>query len=216
MSNPLSRPLRRGGAPAAGRTLLAGLLLASGAGHELAAQPRVGAATDSITRRIQHITPTSGPPGTVVKVESGLMPHITPVRIGIGATRTGFESLAELLTSATGEFSVDVTVPQWAQRERNHRFIVFDFYFSPIALSEPFLVTDENGRVEREGWITDELGGCVAMRDTDGELFTLVGNTGAVEEGDRVIVEGTVAEASTCEQGPTIRIVRLQVDPGGA
>jgi len=184
------------------------ILALSGVAQGIDAQGRVRASDSDVTRRIQSITPRSGPPGTVVTVSSALMPHITPVRVGIGATRTGFESLAELLTSLDGEFSISVTVPEWVQWDRSHRFILFDFYFNPIALSDAFYVTDAQGRIHREGAITDEGDGCLAMRDLDGQLFTLIGDVTEWKVGDRVVVEGMILESSECVQQPTIRITR--------
>jgi hypothetical protein len=173
---------------------------------------------DRISRRLQTISPRSGPPGTVVTVASGLMPHITPVRVGMGATRIGFEALAELLTSTTGDFSVNVTVPEWARWDRNHRFILFDFYFNPIAASDAFFVTDADGRIRREGQISGEGQRCPAIRDVDGELFALTGDSTTLARfavGDRVIVTGTLMEAGDCGDDPTLRIIEIQPPPEG-
>jgi hypothetical protein len=144
------------------------------------------------------------------------MPHITPVRVGMGATRIGFEALAELLTSTTGEFSVNVTVPEWTRWDRNHRFILFDFYFNPIAASDAFFVTDADGRLRRDGRITRDGQRCPAIRDVDGELFTLMGDATALArfaDGDRVVVTGTLVEASECGADPTLRVVEIQTPP---
>jgi hypothetical protein len=202
-----------------------GILTAVGVLSGLAA-PHPGAAqvagvrvqadgADRITRRLQNISPRSGPPGTVVTVASGLMPHITPVRVGMGATRIGFEALAELLTSTTGEFSVNVTVPEWTRWDRNHRFILFDFYFNPIAASDAFFVTDAEGRIRRDGRI---IAGerCPTIRDVDGELFTLMGDAATLaryKEGDRVVVTGRLAETSECGPAATLRVLEIQTPP---
>jgi hypothetical protein len=188
------------------------ILLALGTPEPMLAQvagTRVQApGADRITRRLQSISPRSGPPGTVVTVASALMPHITPVRVGMGATRIGFEALAELLTSVDGDFSVNVTVPEWARWDRNHRFILFDFYFNPIAASDAFYVTDAEGRMRREGEVSSEAR-CPAIRDTDGELFALLGDSASIARypvGARVVVTGTFVEGSTCGDTPTLRV----------
>jgi hypothetical protein len=140
------------------------------------------------------------------------MPHITPVRVGMGATRIGFEALAELLTSVNGDFSVNVTVPEWARWDRNHRFILFDFYFNPIAASDAFYVTDADGRMRREGEMSSEAS-CPAIRDTDGELFALVGDSTSIarwQVGQRVVVTGTIVEGSTCGETPTLRVSEIR------
>ena len=171
---------------------------------------------DRITRRLQNITPRSGPPGTVVTVASALMPHITPVRVGMGATRIGFEALAELLTSVNGDFSVNVTVPEWARWDRNHRFILFDFYFNPIAASDAFFVTDAEGRMRREGLMSSEAR-CPAIRDVDGELFALVGDSASIARwrvGERVVVTGTFVEGASCGETPTLRVSEIRSPVG--
>jgi hypothetical protein len=130
----------------------------------------------------------------------------------MGATRIGFEALAELLTSVDGDFSVNVTVPEWARWDRNHRFILFDFYFNPIAASDAFYVTDSEGRMRREGEMSAEAR-CPSMRDTDGELFALVGDSTSIARyrvGERVVVTGTFLESSSCGDTPTLRVSEIR------
>lgn len=55
-----------------------------------------------------------------------------------------------------------------------------------------------------KGKLTDEGVECQAFRSTDGELFTLVGNLNGFQNGDEVVVCGTIAEISFCMQGTTI------------
>jgi hypothetical protein len=192
------------------------LSLALGAGNRAEAQAagRVEVAgASNITRRLQSITPRFGPPGTVVTVASGLMPAITPVRVGMGATRVGFETLAELLTTPQGEFSVAVTVPEWASREQSHRFILFDFYFNPIAMSEAFFVTDANGVFRRTGRVVREGVPCVSLRDADGQVYALVGEPVGFAEGVRVTIEGRLAESAGCGGNVAIGVLRVQPSP---
>ncbi len=165
---------------------------------------------DSIARRIEFMSPRSGPPGTVVTLRSTNMPAITPVRIGVGALRFGFEEVAQVMTSDRGVLSTTVEVPEWAQRDLIHRFIVFDFYFTPIALSDIFHVTDADGMVQRRGQLTAEGVECPALRGDDGVLYTLTGSLAEFKAGDEVIVEGTLPEASICMQGTTIQVVRIE------
>ncbi len=192
------------------------LMLSFGATQKAAAQEpgRVAvadAALDSLARRIESMSPRSGPPGTVVTLRSTNMPAITPVRIGVGALRFGFEEVAQVMTSNRGVLSTTVEVPEWAQRDLIHRFIVFDFYFNPIALSDIFHVTDADGMVQRQGQLTAEGVECRALRGDDGVLYTLTGSLAEFKAGDEVIVEGTLPEASICMQGTTIGIVQIRV-----
>ena len=71
-------------------TVAAGIALLTPNGAE--AQRRV--APDSL-RMIQEIEPLYGPRGTVVTVYTENLPLQAKVHVGVGATRTGFEALAE-------------------------------------------------------------------------------------------------------------------------
>jgi hypothetical protein len=56
------------------------------------------------------------------------------------------------------------------------------------------------------GSLTDEGVECQAFRSTSNELFTLVGDLNGFENGDKVIVCGTIATVSICMQGTTINV----------
>ncbi len=189
--------------------------LALGPTEQTVAQERgrvavADSALDSLARRIESMSPRSGPPGTIVTLRSTNMPAITPVRIGVGALRFGFEEVAQVMTSNQGVLSTTVDVPEWAQRDLIHRFIVFDFYFNPIALSDIFHVTDADGLVLRRGQLTAEGVECPTLRGDDGVLYTLTGDLAEFKAGDEVIVEGTLPEMSICMQGTTIQVVRIE------
>ncbi len=62
------------------------------------------------------------------------------------------------------------------------------------------------------GVLTAEGVECPALRGDDGILYTLAGKTEGFEIGDRVRVEGTVAEMSICQQGTTIDVKKIQKD----
>jgi hypothetical protein len=185
-----------------------------GAGRDLVAQDRGRQAIsepglDSIVRRMESMVPTSGPPGTGVTLRTGGMPALTPLRIGIGAVRFGFEEIGQVLTNERGEFSLAVTVPYWARRDLTHRFIVFDFYFVPIALSEVFHVTDADGMLFRAGTLASTGPPCPVLRGDDSVLYALAGELPAVRAGGRVVVEGKIAESSACPQRTTIEVIRI-------
>jgi hypothetical protein len=57
-----------------------------------------------------------------------------------------------------------------------------------------------------KGKLTDEGVECQALRSTDGDLFTLVGDVDGFQNGDEVVVCGTIAEISFCMQGTTINV----------
>ena len=69
----------------------------------------------------------------------------------------------------------------------------------------------DDERITVRGVITGEGVECLAMRGRDGELYTLAGDVGDLEPGDRVQVQGRVADVSTCMQGTTINVRRYRV-----
>jgi hypothetical protein len=57
-----------------------------------------------------------------------------------------------------------------------------------------------------EGVLTDEGVTCPALRGDDGELYTIAGDIGELQPGQRVRVTGEIAEMSICMQGTTITL----------
>ena len=66
------------------------------------------------------------------------------------------------------------------------------------------------GRVTISGTVTGEGVECLAVRGDDGRLYTLAGNVGDLQPGDRVQVQGRRAEMSFCQQGTTIDVRRYR------
>jgi len=66
-----------------------------------------------------------------------------------------------------------------------------------------------SGTVCVKGKLTDEGVECQAFRSTDGELYTLAGDLNGHQSGDEVVVCGTIAEVSFCQQGTTINVSRI-------
>jgi hypothetical protein len=60
------------------------------------------------------------------------------------------------------------------------------------------------------GTLTREGAECQAMRGDDGTLYTLAGDFRGFRPGDRVRVEGRIAEVSICMQGTTIDVRRIE------
>ena len=61
--------------------------------------------------RAPVFTPRSGPPGATVTVETKNLPAMTPIYLGLGATRSSFEVLTQLVTDQGGEMSEVVRGP---------------------------------------------------------------------------------------------------------
>jgi hypothetical protein len=169
-------------------------------------------APDSL-RQIQQIEPLHGPPGTEVTIYTENLPLQAKVHVGVGATRTGFEALYEAEQGMWGEVSATITIPETAPWDRAVLLVAFDAIFAPIGLSEPFHVTRADGTLQRTGEITDEGVECLAMRDSDGFLYTLIGDTSGLQPGQDAVVEARYVEASTCMQGTTIEVVRVLPPP---
>lgn len=185
------------------------LVVALGIG--LLAQPVVAqrrVAPDSL-RHIQQVEPMYGPPGTVVNVYTENLPLQAKVHLGVGATRTGFEALIEAEQGMWGEVGGTITIPETAPWDRAVLLVAFDAIFAPIGLSDPFTVTRADGIFRRTGKVTDEGVECLAFRDGDGFLYTLIGDTGALRPGQDAVVEGRYVEVSTCQQGMTMDVVRV-------
>jgi hypothetical protein len=185
--------------------LLVALATAGGA-EEAQAQRRV--APESL-RHIQEVDPLHGPVGTEVTLYTENLPLQARVHVGVGATRTGFESVFDAKQQMFGEVSATITIPDTAPWDRAVVLIVFDAVFAPIGISDPFHVIGPTGVLRRTGEITQEGVECLAMRDTDGYLYTLIGETDELSPGDRVVIEATYVETSICMQGTTVRVARI-------
>jgi uncharacterized protein DUF5818 len=60
------------------------------------------------------------------------------------------------------------------------------------------------------GKLTNEGAECKAMRGDDGKLYTLTGDLKGFRTGDRVKVTGRIAEMSTCMQGTTLGVEKIE------
>ena len=63
-----------------------------------------------------------------------------------------------------------------------------------------------NERVAVVGRLTSEGVECQALRGDDGQLYTLLGNIGALPVETRVRILGKRLDFSSCQQGITIRV----------
>ena len=159
------------------------------------------AVQDSFAYRIATFSPASGPPGTLVSVRWQYLPAITPVRLGVGAQRVGFEVLREILTSREGEFTDTIRVPEWAEANRPHMLVVLDFYFRPLAVSSAFQVTNPDGSLSREGRLVEGAGRCAVIQAEGGEFYYLSGDMRGLTTGERAIVTGTLGDRTLCNAG---------------
>jgi len=170
------------------------------------AQGHPSTVAPSAIRHIQTITPSSGPAGTSVSVSTLNLPIEAKVHVGVGAMQAGFEALAEAQQGRWGEIAVRVQVPATTSWDRPIVFIAFNAVFAPIGLSDPFHVTDQQGRVRRTGQVTDEAESCLTFRDQDGYLYALSGDVGDLRPGYEVRIDGVYFDTGECIDGPTIGV----------
>ena len=156
------------------------------------------------------VSPPAAPAESEVQVSMGDLPPGMVVLVGFGGVGTPHEILTETTTDGAGTFAVEVRIPRWTERNRNHFFYMAYADQRPRVFSEPFLVCGPNGEVRLEGVIGDEGVECLAMRGDDDALYTLTGEVGTPAPGTRVVVEGRVAEMSTCQQGLTLEVREIR------
>jgi hypothetical protein len=190
------------------------MMLAGALTHMLAAADQAAAQRmldpDGI-RHIQTVEPRSGPRGTLVEVSTLNLALQAKVHVGIGATQTGFESLAEAPQGELGEISVSVRIPETAPSDRAVVFVAFNAIFSPIGMSDPFHVTDGDGLLRRTGRVVREEGdgSCLSFRDGDDFPYRLTGKVDALRPGSQVVIEGSYTDGGPCGPGDTIDVVRV-------
>lgn len=66
--------------------------------------------------------------------------------------------------------------------------------------------------IQVRGTLTGEGVECQALRSANGQLYTLTGDLGGFKTGDKVRVKGEIAQVSTCQQGITIAVEKIEKD----
>ncbi|WP_411816625.1 LysM peptidoglycan-binding domain-containing protein [Hyphococcus sp. DH-69] len=98
----------------------------------------------------------------------------------------------------------------WFSRFRKTRN---DDYVGPVRTS-PTGGVDSAGQAAIVGILTDEGEKCPALRDDAGNLFTLLGDMEGFDDGDRVLVRGSVqADDRICGQAETIQVFGIESAP---
>ncbi len=196
--------------------LFLGAVLLWPGSHEVSAQtPGSGgdegiSATEELMERPTEISPRSGPPGTKVTVRGHQLPAVTPINLAFGGTRAGFEGLAFVLTDRYGDVEETLEVPEWAEPDQIHRFIIFDAYFDPISITGLFHVTDEDGHLHREGEIVSIDGECAEFVGADEDFYYLLGDLDGHSEGDEISLEGPFVETTQCGDGAHIEVASVR------
>jgi hypothetical protein len=196
----------------AGRTAFAAL-----AASLLIALPAAG---QRPTPRIQMSIP-GGPAGAEVTIKvAGLTPGLR-LSIGFGGLSTNHEVLTYGEADTQGNFELVTKVPDWVERHRVYRFFLAYAGAPPASVSDPFIATAADGFVRVAGSVSAAAAGCIQVTGFDETVYTLIGETGALQSGARVVVEGTVgggaaqpAPSSSCAAGAAIPVRVRQVLPG--
>jgi len=82
----------------------------------------------------------------------------------------------------------------------------------PAAAQAPKNPTKD--QVKATGTLSIE-GECQVLTDDSGQRFALVGDLGGAANGDRVTVSGSVGERTTCVQGATIKVEKVEAEKAG-
>ena len=122
----------------------------------------------------------------------------------MGAMEQGFEALTEAEQGRLGEIAVRVVVPEDTPSDRPIVFIAFNAIFAPIGMSDPFHVTDDEGKVTRIGRVVSREGGCVIFEDRDGYEYELGEGADELAIGSEVRLEGVLFDGGACSDGPII------------
>lgn len=157
------------------------------------------------------ISPDSGSVGDDVQIQASGFEPGQEVGIGFGPPNSEFDIFTRVIADGAGGVTTTVAVPDWAESGREYVFAVSAEGGRTKAISTRFRVTGEDGagEVRVTGVLTDEGVECQALRTDSGTLYTLAGDAGPFQIGDRVEVRGTIAELSYCQQGTTITVEEI-------
>jgi hypothetical protein len=158
-------------------------------------------------------SPGWGTAGSEIHVQAGGFEPGATVEIGLAAQGEAPRTVATLTADAHGALHGTVTVPEWARTDRAYTFVAGSPGQPARLISDVFHVTDADGVIRVEGRLTDEGVECPALRTADDRLYTLAGSIGEFRVGDRVVVEGTLPDASICMQGITVSVRKIEAAP---
>src|SRR5690606_21232975 len=143
------------------------------------------------------LSPASGEPGETVALTATGLPGHAPVTIAAGPAGSQPRALGEAATtSGGGRLATEGPVPDWADRGETLLFVVETEDGRVRLVSEPFPVEASEPaetagpKVTVTGTLSREGAECQALRGDDGQLYTLSGDAGGFEPGDRVRVTG--------------------------
>jgi hypothetical protein len=171
-----------------------------------------------IHRHVKSMQPFTGPHGTEISIwTDGLQPN-TNYHLAFGEMQgCGYQICDPTRTNARGELAATLVVPDWAHTQHFEVVLIMDESFTPMAVSDPFHVTDAEGLVQREGKIGEAWPGCASLETEDGVSYALVGpraRTLTASEGQWMRVEGRIVEG-VCTKQYAIEVVSLELLESG-
>jgi hypothetical protein len=157
-------------------------------------------------------SPAAGWLGTRVELMGqGFLPF-ERLRLLVGRTAYDLRRHKNVRTNRRGRVQTSVELPEWARPGRRVFFALQSFDGRRRAAAGPFRVIERPKPAQPltvRGTIVTGGSECALFRSDDGRRFSLTGNLGGFQPGDRVTVRGRVAELSTCMQGPTLAVQRI-------
>lgn len=165
-----------------------------------------------VRRERLTITPQSGPPGTEVELRGrGFRPHAR-LRVLAGRSPYNLYRIDQVRADRRGRVDIAVALPEWARPGRRVFFALQTIDRQSRAVAGPFRVIDRPSPSERlivRGTIIKGGAECPLLRSDDGRVYSLTGDIGGFGPGDRVLVEGRLAEVSICMQGRALQVRRI-------
>jgi LysM repeat protein len=140
-------------------------------------------------------------PGSRVQIMAGEGPYRLQV---IGVARA----------DRRGGVNVAVDLPEWARPGQQVFFGLQSRDGRARAVADAYQVIGRPARPERpaltvSGTLTRQGVECPTMRGDDGRTYSLAGDIRGFLPGDRVTVDGRIADMSICQQGTAIEVRRI-------
>ena len=167
---------------------------------------------------VRKIEPRFGPAGTTIRIEADGLPINTSVYVALASIHAGYEVGATTQTDAEGRLHAALTVPERHRDHWDHTEMVVvlaEEGSRPMALSDPFHITNAQGFVQRSGVIRMVGQDCPVLDGWDGVTYALVGGQGpnmAASAGHQLTVEGALVDA-TCGLQNAIEVRRSALPP---
>ena len=140
-----------------------------------------------------------GRTGDEVTVTASGLPGDAPVTVGAGPSPSEVRRLADARTSNRGVLLVTVNVPPKPDNSDKLLFVIETVDGRLRIASEAFRVVAPTAAISVTGTLSREGAECPALHGDDGKVYSLApASIGKFGPGDRVHVEGTVADVLTC------------------